>query len=86
MPSRGSQTEYGLGHSVLVSVGRTHEFSLKVSEVLAAWLQVSPGTGKSEPPLLVDSELVKLWDPETIYEVPETGQEQYPEAWGHLEA
>lgn len=49
--------------------------------MLAAWLQVSTGTGKSEPLLPVDSELVKIWDPKTIYEVPETGQEQHPEAW-----
>lgn len=77
---------YGLGHSPLLAWERTREFSLKVSEVLTAWRQVSTGTGKSELPLLVDSELVKIWDPETIYEVPETGQEQHPEAWGHLKA
>lgn len=67
-------------------MGKNREFSLKSSEVLTAWLKVSAGTGKSEPLCPVDPELVKIWDPETIYEVPETGREQRQEAWGHLEA
>lgn len=52
--------------------------------MFTAWLRVSTGTGKNEPLRPVDSELVKIRDPETIYEVPETGGDSI-EAWAHLE-